>query len=72
MNLICQFCQVKFSSDRRNKKFCCKKCYSLYQSKIKIIPNFLNRKGSEIKNNLSSCIDKLLEYISISEKRLKI
>jgi putative transposase len=31
------------------------------------IPN-----GSEIKNNLSSCIDKLLEYISISEKRLKI
>jgi very-short-patch-repair endonuclease len=59
MNLICQFCQVKFSSDRRNKKFCCKKCYSLYQSKIKIIPNFLNRKGikpkSRVKKNCKAC-----------------
>lgn len=57
MILICKNCEREFNSDKRNKKFCSKCCYTKWQKGKLAYPNIVNKRGRrQQKGKVSQCI----------------
>jgi hypothetical protein len=57
MKLICQHCKQTFNSDRKNKKYCSRKCYTVTQKGKLAYPNIVGKRGIRPKDRvIKNCI----------------
>lgn len=54
MKKICEQCRKTFNADRAERKFCCKECYSKFQSKMGEPERLQNNRGRKRKKRTTS------------------
>jgi len=54
MEKICKQCRKTFNADRAERKFCCKECYSKFQSEMGELERLQNNRGRKRKKRTTS------------------